>query len=116
MEPLYAALRDHLSGKQSNAPPNTVWTRQFAPSLLWFRAFFRNQGSHLERVFTTSAYLRQGTEVEIGTDASPWGMGGWFSINGTITHYFADKVTQADADKYGFKTPTASRFGSASLS
>ena len=30
-------------------------------------------------------------------------MGGWLSINGTITHYFADKVTQADADKYGFK-------------
>jgi len=103
MEPLYAALRDHLSGKQSNAPPNTVWTRQFAPSLLWFRAFFRNQGSHLERVFTTSAYLRQGTEVEIGTDAPPWGMGGWLSIDGAITHYFADMVTQADADKYGFK-------------
>ena len=102
MEPMWAAIKEHLSGKKTGAPHNTVWTKQMAPSLQWFSAFFSTRGKHLERFFTVSAYLRTGAVVEIGTDASPWGMGGWLTINGAITHYFGCPVTEDDAQKYGF--------------
>ena len=35
--------------------------------------------------------------MEIGTDASPWGMGGWLSIDGTIKNFFACKLSVDDA-------------------
>ena len=34
-----------------------------------------------------------GTVVEIGTDASPWGMGGWRTIDGRLTHFFSSPIT-----------------------
>ena len=39
--------------------------------------------------------------MEIGTDASPWGMGGWLSIDGAITHFFACSVTASDVAIFG---------------
>ena len=39
--------------------------------------------------------------IDIGTDASPWGLGGWLSVNGTITQYFASPITADDEAKYG---------------
>ena len=47
------------------------------------------------------AYNRVGTVVDIGTDASPWGLGGWLSVNGVITQYFASPITADDETKYG---------------
>ena len=44
---------------------------------------------------------RAETVVEIGTDASPWGLGGWLSVNGVITQYFASPLTKEDSDKFG---------------
>ena len=38
--------------------------------------------------------------VEIGTDASPWGLGGWLAIDGVITQYFASQLTQADSENF----------------
>ena len=102
MEPMWAAIKEHDSGNRSGAPPGTIWTKQIAQSLQWYSAFFAKKGTHVERFFSVSAYLRQGTVVEIGTDASPWGLGGWLSINGAITHYFGCPVTPSDAEKYGF--------------
>ena len=32
--------------------------------------------------------------IEIGTDASPWGLGGWVSVNGTITKHFHSEVSE----------------------
>lgn len=37
-----------------------------------------------------------GIKVEIGTDASPWGLGGWLATDGVITHYFYDVVSDSD--------------------
>ena len=44
-----------------------------------------------------------GTLVEIGTDASPWGLGGWLSIDGTITHYFSSRIDKFDVDKFKYQ-------------
>ena len=41
------------------------------------------------------------TLVEIGTDASPWGLGGWLAIDGIITEYFTSQLTNADSEKFG---------------
>ena len=55
----------------------------------------------MERFFALAAFKREGTKVKIGTDASPWGLGGWISINDRITEYFACRVTPADVERYG---------------
>ena len=47
--------------------------------------------------------------MEIGTDAPPWGLGGWLSIYGRITHYFACPITVEDVDK--FKVPIGTADG-----
>ena len=51
--------------------------------------------------FSIDAFNRTGTIVEIGTDASPWGLGGWLSVIGVIAQYFASPLTQEDSDKFG---------------
>ena len=60
-----------------------------------------------ERRFTVAAFLRVGTYIEIGTDASPWGMGGWLSIDGRIKEYFACPVTSEDVAMFGVDTGTS---------
>ena len=68
--------------------------------MLWFTAFFKDRGTHLERFFRVDSYSRTGTVVEIGTDASPWGMGGWLTIGGVLKHYYACPVTKEDVARY----------------
>ena len=63
----------------------------------------------MERFFHIDAYCRTGTTIEIGTDASPWGLGGWLSIDGVVTHYFACPITKEDVSM--FSTPTGSADG-----
>jgi hypothetical protein len=97
LQPLWAALYSDVSG----APPNTVWTKQLAPTLSWIDTFFDGAVGGIERYFSVDSYLRRGPVVEIGTDASPWGMGGWLSVDGAITHFFACAVTSQDEAIYG---------------
>ena len=65
--------------------------------------------SHRRTLFPLDAFNRFGAVVEIGTDASPWWLGGWLAINGVITQYFASKLTQADSEK--ICTPLADACG-----
>ncbi len=53
------------------------------------------------RFFRLDAFRRMGPTIEIGTDASPWGMGGWLAVNGTITQHYACDVSKDDAEIYG---------------
>ena len=48
---------------------------------------FEQQGHLLERHFTLEAFQRCGDKIEIGTDASPWGIGGWMTINGKVKFF-----------------------------
>lgn len=94
LDPLWAAL---YSRDSKGAPDNTVWTKQVIVTLRWFQAFFTDGGSRIERFFTAEAYSRTGPIVEIGTDASPWAMGGWLSIDGVIKKFFACRLSEDDA-------------------
>ena len=40
-------------------------------------------------------------QMEVGTDASPYGIRGWLSLNGNIVRYFAAALTDDDATIYG---------------
>ena len=88
--PRWAAL---YKGIRSRAP---IWTKQILIELQWFQALFTSKTMPIMRTFTLSAYLRVGTLIEIGTDASPWGLGGWLSVGGKLTHYFSCPVTPDD--------------------
>ena len=90
LEPLWVALS--CNEKATGAPANTIWRKQIIQSLVWFEALFLHHPLLIERRFTVAAYLRVGTYVEIGTDASPWGMGGWLQVDGRIKEYFAYAV------------------------
>ena len=105
LEPLWAALAsDH---KTSGAPANTIWRKQILQELVWFEAFFIHHPMRAERKFTIAAFLRVGTYVEIGTDASPWGMGGWLRIDGRIKEYFGCPVSSDDVKMFGVETGTS---------
>ena len=90
LEPLWAAI---FSTGSTKAPINTVWTKQMSTSL---QAFFTAKSSPIARYFWLDAYLRQGAVVEIGTDDSPYGMGGWLTIDGILTNYFATDISTDD--------------------
>jgi hypothetical protein len=105
MDPLWAAW-------SSTSPvdrPGVIWMKQIRTELTWFDTFFAGNGYRIERFFSTEAYRRAGTVVEIGTDASPWGLGGWLKVNGEYTQYFATKLTTADSEK--FHTPLGNSDG-----
>ena len=91
----------------SGAPRNTIWTKQIISSLTWFQALF-TRDKPLERFFRFDAYSGTGKAVEIGTDASPWGMGGWMTISGMITHTIACPVDEGDVSKLGLLYGTSS--------
>ena len=80
-----------------------LWAKQINVELVWFDVFFSGRGQRIERFFSIDSYNRNGTLVEIGTDASVWGIGGWLSVNGVITQYFASQLTDLDFAKFGFK-------------
>ena len=79
---------------------NTIWTKQIISTLRWFRAFFTEPNKPIERFFRLDAYLRVGTSVEIGTDASPYGLGGWLMEDGVITRYFSCPISDFDVAIY----------------
>ena len=73
-----------------------MWTKQLRDTLQWFVAFFAGNTNQIERFFRLDAYLRIGQAIEIGTDASPWGMGGWLTIDGQFKHFFACPISSED--------------------
>jgi hypothetical protein len=95
LQPLWAAISSANSG-----PANTVWVKQIEHSLSWIRALFKAQIPGSTRTFSLEQFRNAGPSLEIGTDASPWGLGGWLASSGVITHYFYSAVTQDDLDLY----------------
>ena len=87
------------SGRLYEVHPGHVWVKQIQVELDWLHTFFSGNGPTVERFFSIDAFNRVGTVGEIGTGASPWGLGGWLAIDGVITEYFASLLTQADSEK-----------------
>ena len=83
---LYAAL--HHSGK-SKAPPGCTWTAQIAHVLRWIQVFLSECHGPLARRYWVSAFQQSASRVEITLDASPWGLGGYFALDGEIKAWLA---------------------------
>ena len=98
MQPMWAAW----GASSPEDKPGCIWARQIETETAWFRAFFEGKGASVERFFSLEAYNRVGTVVEIGTDASPWGLGGWLAIDGNTVEYFTSPISRLDVEKYGF--------------
>ena len=45
--------------------------------------------------------MNGGAQLEVGTDASPMGLGGWLAVNGKIAKFFSSPLTDEDARLYG---------------
>ena len=96
LDPLWAAWA------QADMPNlrGRVWVRAIRTELKWCHSFFSGSGLSVKRFFSVDAYCRRGTKVEIGTDASPWGLGGYLMVNDTLTRYFACPLSDDDLAKY----------------
>lgn len=100
MSQLWAALSIRPATK-TKAPKNCVWTRQIRPSLAWIQAFLRKERGTISRVFTYEACRGLAAPVQITTDASVWGVGGWLSLAGRPIAYFSDDITPQDEQSLG---------------
>ena len=96
LDPLWAAWA------QADMPNlrGRVWVRAIRTELKWCHSFFSGSGLSVKRFFSVDAYCRRGTKVEIGTDASPWGLGGYLMVNDALTRYFACPLSDDDLAKY----------------
>ena len=91
LQQLWSALHSELSG-----PRGCIWRRQIQHTLKWLEALFHCQSEQLIRTFRVDAYMGRGLPIQIGTDASPWGLGGWLAINGRITKFYRSAVSADD--------------------
>ena len=92
----YAALH------AASAPPRgCVWLQQIRIPLGWIRAFLKDTGGNLERIYELDAYLRRGLKIEITTDASPYGLGAVLVVDGVIVSHLASPLTTTDREVLG---------------
>ena len=87
LRPFLHAIWAALSS-ESTGPENTVWVKQIDHALSWLRAFFAADVQGIQRHFALDEYRMSGPAVEICTDASPWGLGGWMSVDGQLIDIF----------------------------
>ena len=92
---LWAALYSP-EGKVSG----TIWTKQIAHSLSWLRAFFHHAMPGLVRRFRLTDFLGHGDRIEIGSDASPWGLGAWLAVNDIIIKFFYCALDDFDIELF----------------
>ena len=59
-----------------------------------------NQVNGIKRTFTLAEFKREGPLLEIVTDASPWGLGGYLSREGRIIERFASPLTHDDEEVF----------------
>ena len=94
LKPLWAAIAQQSQG--TNAPVNTVWTKQIISSLSWVLCFLKRQAGTLSRNYPLDSYLNQGRQITIVFDASPWGLGAFALLNGQAVAWIAAPLDEYD--------------------
>ena len=102
MRPFLIPIWAAWGGPSPDDKPGCIWASQIATETEWLKAFFTGKGATVERFFSVDAYNRVGAVVAIGTDASPWGLGGWLAVDGEVRQYFTSPISAADIAKYGY--------------
>ena len=62
------------------------------------KVFLDGSRGSLSRTYTLAAYLGEGDQHTIVTDASPTGLGAFLVINGEITEYVFGRITSMDQE------------------
>jgi hypothetical protein len=66
-----------------------VWVRQVTWALLWLKEFLSHNHGPIVRIFDYETLFKPEIDVEITSDASPFGLGAWLAVNGVILELFA---------------------------
>ena len=96
--PFLSSFWAALAFQDTHAPEGCIWTKQVSVTLLWLKAFLTRECGQIERHFMLDAFFNRHFALEITTDASPWGIGAWVALDGKALAWFADKVTDQDAN------------------
>ena len=88
---LYAALHG-----PNKAPDNCMWTKQVRHALAWIRAFLTQEAGSIRRVYNVEQFYNACHRVQITWDASPYGMGAFLTIDGSVVEYFAVPISSDD--------------------
>ena len=99
--PFLAQLWAALSQGAVKAPRNCVWVKQFRNALIWLQEFINGTSGTIIRTFEYDLYYGNPDNVRITTDASPYGIGGFITINGRIAAFFSDEITATDCTILG---------------
>jgi len=99
IRPFLQSLWAALHGPEGKVT-GTIWVKQVAHSLSWLRAVFYNEMPGMIRRFHLSDFLGHGDHIEIGSDASPWGLGAWLAVNNVITKYFYCAIHEYDIELF----------------
>ena len=94
---LYGALY----ADPSTCRPGLVWTKQIQLPLDWISTLLQEHNGDLVRPMDVDSHFRRGRKVEITTDASPYGIGGFICIDGQPVEYYAAPTTEDDANVLG---------------
>jgi hypothetical protein len=94
---LYAALYS----KANTAPRGHIWTKQIMTVLVWINALLSNGVGKLVRRFDLAPYIGSGRQVTMDLDASPWGVGGYLTENGSIVSWFASALSVSERAALG---------------
>jgi hypothetical protein len=92
----------HTTSKQG-PPRGCIWTKQVLSALLWIHAFLAGQRGAIKRTCTLSSYLRQGDDVTFMLDASPWGFGAVFLLNGKPVEFYGISISEFDLAHFDAK-------------
>ncbi len=92
VQELYSAL--HCT--ESHAPKGCVWTKQISHSFQWILAFLAGEHGSIVRDYSLAHFRREGPEVVITWDASPWGMAATLQVSGQFIEFFAIPIDPID--------------------
>ena len=85
------------------ASANCVWVKQIQWTLTWLRAFITHQRGTVRRTFTFEASFGNMISIEVTTDASIYGYGGWISVDNKPLQWFSEDISSTDEMVLGHK-------------
>ena len=69
--------------------------------MLWIKAFILGQSGTVKRVFTYNSCFGLVLPLIVTCDASIYGIGAWIAVGDRPIAYFADDITEVDAEHLG---------------
>ena len=63
---------------------------------MWIQEFILENSGSISRVFEYDSYFATTDVINITSDASPFGIGAWVTVNGHIVSWFSEPLTETD--------------------